>query len=151
MSVISTRDLGIRYRVYKSRGRSLKRTIFQFISRELKQAEFWALRNVTLDVHEGDTLGVIGSNGAGKSTLCMALAQILTPDEGEVTVRGNVAPVLSLGAGFNKDMTGIENIRLSGALMGFEPYEVAAMQEAIVSFAELGDFIHNPFVCTPAA
>ncbi|MHC4789338.1 MAG: ABC transporter ATP-binding protein [Planctomycetota bacterium] len=106
MSLVSARDLGIRYTVYRS--------------------------------------GVIGENGAGKTTLCMALAQILFPDEGAVVVRGKVAPILTLGAGFNKDMTCQENIYLSGALMGYEPEEIRRMEEAIVSFAELGDFMHNP-------
>ena len=144
MSVISVRNLGIRYSVYKYRGRSLKRTVFQFLTRELKREEFWALRHVTLEVREGDSLGVVGPNGAGKSTFCMALAQILMPDEGEVITRGKVAPVLSLGAGFNKDMTGRENIQLSGALMGLQPDETRAVETPITDFAEIGDFIHNP-------
>ena len=142
--MIATRNLGIRYSVYRSRTRSLKRKVFQFLSRELKRTEFWALRNVTMEIHEGDALGVIGENGAGKSTLGMALAEILAPDEGEVTVRGTVAPILTLGAGFDKDMTGRENIYLSGALMGYEPHEIREMERDIVSFAGLGDFIHNP-------
>ncbi|MHC5034673.1 MAG: ABC transporter ATP-binding protein [Planctomycetota bacterium] len=144
MSLISAKNLGIRYSLYRARTRSLKRTILQFLSRELERTQFWALRHVTLDLCEGDTLGVVGVNGAGKSTLCMALAQILEPDEGEVVVRGRVAPILRLGAGFNKDMTCRENIYLSGALMGYEPHEIREMQDDIVSFAELGDFVHNP-------
>ena len=115
MSIICARELGIRYNLYRSRTRSLRRTIFQFMSGELERTQIWALRNVTLEVREGDALGVIGVNGAGKSTLCMALAQILAPDEGQVVVQGKVAPLLSLGAGFNRDMTGTENIYLSGA------------------------------------
>ena len=144
MSIISAKDLGIRYRVYRSRARSLRRTIFQFLTRDLKLTEFWALRHVTLDIREGDTLGVVGENGAGKSTLCMALAEILPPDEGEVVVSGKVAPILSLGEAFNKDMTGLENIRLSAALLGYEPDEIREMEKQVISFAELDDFIHNP-------
>jgi ABC-type polysaccharide/polyol phosphate transport system ATPase subunit len=144
MAVISTDNLGIRYTIYKARTPWLKRTILQFVSGELKRTQFWALRHVDLEVREGEVLGVVGENGAGKTTLCMALAQILVPDEGSVSVRGNVAPLLRLGAGFNKDMTCRENIYLSGALMGYEPDEIRDMEEAIVSFAELGDFVHNP-------
>ncbi len=144
MSVVCAKDLGVCYKVYRHRGRSLKRTVFQFLTRELKRSEFWALRHVTLEIGEGDSLGVIGPNGAGKSTFCMALAGILVPDEGEVVSRGTVAPILTLGAGFNKDMTGRENLYLSGALMGLEPSQIRAIEGSIIDFAEIGDFIHNP-------
>jgi len=144
MTVISARQLGVRYSIYRSRTRLLRRTVFQFLSRELERTQFWALRNVTLEVREGDVLGVIGVNGAGKSTLCMALAQILAPDEGQVVVEGKVAPLLSLGAGFNRDMTGTENIYLSGALMGYQPSEMKEMAGAIAAFAEIGEFMENP-------
>jgi len=144
MSIISIHNLGIRYTVYKSRSGSLSHRILQSVSRELARREFWALRQVTFDVNEGETLGVIGRNGAGKSTLCMAAAQILSPDEGNVTVRGRVAPILSLRSGYNKDLTGRENIYLCGALMGYKPSEIKAREQSILSFAGLGEFIDNP-------
>lgn len=145
MSVISVRNLGVRYTIHRAAtGKSLKRSIFQFVSGEFRREQFWALRGVTFDIDDGDVLGIVGSNGAGKSTLCLALAQILVPDEGEVTVRGAVAPILSLGAGFNRDMTGRENVRLSGALMLLSPQQIRELEPSVVAFAELDDFIDNP-------
>jgi ABC-type polysaccharide/polyol phosphate transport system ATPase subunit len=144
MSIISTRGLGVRYKMYRTRPKTLKRRLIQYVRGELVHEEFWALRNVTLEVNEGEVLGVLGANGAGKSTLCMAVAQILAPDEGEIELRGRVAPMLSLGAGFNRDMTGRENLYLGGVLMGYDMKEIREREAEIVEFAELGEFIDNP-------
>lgn len=144
MNVATIRNLGVRYTVRGATGLSLKRRIFQVFSGDLRRKEFWALRGVDLTVSEGDCLGIIGHNGAGKSTLCMCIAGIIPPDEGEVQVHGRVAPTLSLGAGFNRDMTGRENIRLSGELMGLGTARIRQMEAGIVDFAELGEFIDNP-------
>lgn len=143
-AIISVKNLGIRYTVFKSGGKSLRRSILQLVTGNLSKQWFWALKDVSFDLNEGETLGVIGSNGSGKSTLCMALAQILHPDEGEVNVYGTVSPILALGSGFNRDMTGRENIYLSGALMGLSTQEVRDMEPWIIEFAEIGDFIDNP-------
>lgn len=144
MSIIKTANLGIRYKMLKHRTRSLKRTIFQVLQGEFERTEFWALRGLDLEVAEGEALGVIGANGAGKSTMCLALAGILPPDEGEIEVDGRVAPILTLGAGFNRDMTGRDNIYLSGALMGLDKQQVGEMEQFVVDFAEIGDFVDNP-------
>ena len=143
-AIISVKNLGIRYTVFKSGGKSLRRNILQLVTGNLSRQWFWALKDVTFDLNEGDTLGVIGSNGSGKSTLCMSLAQILHPDEGEVQVNGTVSPILALGSGFNRDMTGRENIFLSGALMGLSQQQSREMEPSIIEFAEIGDFIDNP-------
>ena len=92
----------------------------------------------------GQSLGVIGPNGAGKSTLLMVLAGILTPSEGEVTVRGNISSLLTLGAGFDQELSGRENILLAGAFLGLEHREVMERLEPIVEFADLGEFIDAP-------
>lgn len=130
--------------MYRHGSKSLKRRLLSMMSRELIRDHFWALKDVTFDVREGETLGIVGSNGSGKSTLCMAAAQILTPDEGTVHVHGKVAPILSLNAGMTRDMTGVENIYLGGALMGYNRKEVKKWEKSILEFTELGDFIENP-------
>ena len=144
MSVISVRNLGICYTLRRSRERSLRRRLLQLLTGERMRGQFWALRHVSLDLHEGETLGVIGPNGAGKSTLCMAIARILPSDEGEVRANGKVAPILALGAGFNNEMTGLENIFLSGALMGLSRDKMRTLVPSILSFAELGEFVDVP-------
>ena len=143
-SVISVRDLGVRYKVYRSSAQSLRRTFLQLLVGRWRHAEFWALRGVTFDLHQGETLGVVGPNGAGKSTLCLAMAEIIPPDAGEVVVRGAVAPILSLAAGSRKDLTGRANLFLCGALMGLDIEQIKAIEEPVISFAELEEFIDNP-------
>ncbi|MDJ0789019.1 MAG: ABC transporter ATP-binding protein [Myxococcota bacterium] len=104
----------------------------------------WALRDVSFKAYEGEILGVIGPNGAGKSTLCLALSEILLPDEGSVSVRGRVSTLLSLGAGFNRDLSGRDNILLNGAYLGMRREQIQSRVAEIVEFSELGDFIDQP-------
>jgi ABC-type polysaccharide/polyol phosphate transport system ATPase subunit len=106
--------------------------------------DFWALRDVSFTVRQGESLGVIGPNGAGKSTLLQVLAGIITPSEGEVAVDGHVSSLLTLGVGFDADLTGIDNIRLAGAFMGLDHKLVEEKLPGIVDYAELGDFIDAP-------
>lgn len=103
-----------------------------------------ALRNVSLHVEDGQTLGIIGQNGAGKSTLLKILTGVLLPDSGSVRVSGRVAGLLELGTGFNPELTGVENIRANALLLGMTPEQVRARREAIIDFAELGPFIDEP-------
>jgi ABC-type polysaccharide/polyol phosphate transport system ATPase subunit len=106
--------------------------------------EFWALRNVYLDVPHGSTVGIIGENGAGKSTLLKVLTGITAPTTGTVQVQGRVASLLELGAGFHPEFTGRENIRLNCSILGMTPEEIDERFERIVAFSELGDFIERP-------
>lgn len=105
---------------------------------------FWALRGISFSVSKGECLGVIGRNGAGKSTLLSLLLGVAHPTEGTITVAGKRTPLLELGAGFHPELTGLENIILNGVLLGFTEREVRERLEAIVSFAELGEFIGMP-------
>jgi len=105
---------------------------------------FWALRDVTLDVKRGEALGIIGDNGAGKSTLLRCAAGIIVPTEGEVSIRGSVAPLIELGTGFDGELTGIENIFFNGALLGRSRAYMTRRLSAIVDFAGLGAFIDAP-------
>jgi ABC-type polysaccharide/polyol phosphate transport system ATPase subunit len=106
--------------------------------------DFWALREVSFQVHKGETIGIIGKNGSGKSTLLQLLAGVIQPTTGTVKVRGRVSALLELGAGFNPEFTGVENVILGGAIMGVTEAEMRARLPAIAAFAEIGDFIDKP-------
>ena len=104
-----------------------------------------ALRDVTFDVPKGTVLGIIGRNGAGKSTLLRTIAGILAPSEGRIVVRGRISPLLSVGLGMQGDLTGRDNIRLGALAFGHSPSELAQLEESIVAFAELGEYVDYPF------
>ena len=106
--------------------------------------DFYALHDVSFSVRRGETLGIIGKNGAGKSTLLKIITGVLTPTVGRVDVRGRIASLLELGAGFNPEMTGIENIYLNGDIMGISKQEMAARVPKIIDFADIGSFIERP-------
>lgn len=105
---------------------------------------FWALRDVSFAVNQGESLGIIGRNGAGKSTLLSLLLGVALPTKGCLDVRGNRTPLLELGAGFHPDLTGIENIYINGVMLGLTRAEVRARLEQIVAFSELSEFVHMP-------
>jgi lipopolysaccharide transport system ATP-binding protein len=111
---------------------------------DLRADEFWAVRNLSFSIEKGETLGLIGANGSGKSTLLRLMTGIFPPDEGEISVEGKVGALISLGAGFNAQMTGRENIYLNGAILGMNRAEIRKNFDAIVDFAELGEFLDAP-------
>jgi len=131
-----------RYRVYRERYRSLKEVLMHHRFGEWE--ERWALREVSLQVERGSTLGLIGHNGAGKSTTLKLIARILVPDRGRIQVSGRAAGLLELGAGFQPEYTGRENIHLNASLMGLTRREIDARFDDIVSFSELDDVIDTP-------
>jgi len=106
--------------------------------------DFWALRNVSFEVARGSVLGIIGSNGSGKSTLLRVLARIFAPDEGELRIRGKISSLITLGAGFQANLSGLENIHYNGLLLGLSGQGVEEKLDEIVAFADLGDFIDKP-------
>ncbi len=110
----------------------------------LPPSEFWALRDVSLKIHKGERIGIIGFNGAGKSTLLRLLARIYPPTSGYVAVRGNVAPLIEMGAGFNPELSGRDNILLNGAMLGFSRREMEAKMEGIFQFTGLSEFADLP-------
>ncbi|MEM7164289.1 MAG: ABC transporter ATP-binding protein [Planctomycetota bacterium] len=139
--LIELRGLGVCYR----RQARQRTSVRELLSLRFSRGELlWALRGIDLICSEGQVLGVVGANGAGKSTLCMALAHILTPDEGEAIVRGKVSTLLTLGAGFNRDLSGRDNILLYGAFLGIERSRIQGLVDAIIDFAELRDAIEEP-------
>ncbi len=141
--LIRVANLSICFRLHRKRNLSLREMI---LSGRLRSNAplLWALRDVSFTCSEGQTLGIIGFNGAGKSTLCLALARILEPDEGELTVRGTVSPLLGLGAGFVPDLSGRENIQLCSAFLGMPRAHVARMMDEIIAFSELETHIDEP-------
>lgn len=109
-----------------------------------EQKKFWALKGISFSVKKGEVLGVIGRNGSGKSTLLKLLSGLILPDKGEFVRRGKRPVLLSLGAGFNPDLTGVDNIYLNSLLLGHKKEEVDEKLDEIIAFSELGSFIHKP-------
>jgi len=139
---ISVENLGKCYRIFGNPKDRLKQAIWR--SRKQFFREFWALRNISFEVHRGETLGILGRNGSGKSTLLQLICQTLTPSEGVVTTKGRIAALLELGSGFNPEFTGIENVYLNASLLGLSKAEINERLDAILSFADIGDFISQP-------
>lgn len=142
--MIDLRGVGVRYRVPRGGVRSIKEYLLQLVRGQLRFDDFWALEDVNLSVGHGERVGVIGRNGAGKSTLLQVLAGVLDPTTGVSTVRGNIAPLLQLGAGFDPELSGRENVFLNGTLLGMRRAQIKARFDAIVDFAELEAFIDAP-------
>ncbi len=127
-----------------STGREFLRAYLSRGLRPKPQEKFYALKGISLELREGDSLAVVGSNGAGKSTLLSLVAGLSWPEEGRIQVNGRVAALLELGSGFHPDLTGTENIRLNAALLGFSRARTREKFDAVVEFSGLGDFIHQP-------
>ncbi|MBQ6174901.1 MAG: ABC transporter ATP-binding protein [Clostridia bacterium] len=142
--MISAAHLGVSYRIDLNRNTNLKEFVIHALKRQNQYRTFWALRDVSFEVMRGEVLGVIGRNGAGKSTLLKVIAGIIRPTEGSVKRRGSIVPMLELGAGFDMDLTGRENIYLNGAILGYSKAQLDRQRDAIIDFSELGDFIGMP-------
>lgn len=143
-AAISLHDVSVHYRVPKGRRRSLKHLLVNLGRGGQPYEDFVALRNASLDVQFDERLGVIGQNGAGKSTLLAVISRVLKPSSGTVTVRGRIAPLLALGAGFDPELSGRENIMLNAALLGYSKRQLWQTYDDIVSWAELSDFVEAP-------
>lgn len=144
---IRAHNLSVKFRIYHNASPSLKDLVVnQFKGNKPPEnfTEFFALNNLSLEVNPGDRLGIIGLNGAGKSTLLKTIAGIYTPHAGRVVVSGRMTPLMELGAGFDQEQTGRENIYLNGTLLGFSPAEMKIREKAITEFSELGEFIDLP-------
>jgi ABC-type polysaccharide/polyol phosphate transport system ATPase subunit len=141
---INVEDLGVQYSLKFTRKTTVRQSLTRRVRQDGSESHFWALRDVSFKVVHGESLGIIGPNGAGKSTLLQVLAGIITPSAGVVEVDGHVSSLLSLGAGFDGDLSGRENIRLAGAFMGLDHAIVEARLPSMVEFADLGPFIDAP-------
>jgi len=143
-TVINVDGVSVQYRVPQERIGTFKEYMIRYIQRQIKHNTFLALDNISLNVNRGEVFGIIGENGAGKSTLLKLIAKVLRPTRGRIWVKGRVAPLLEVGAGFHPELTGRENVYLNGAMLGFTQKEMDKRFQQIVDFAELWDFIDAP-------
>jgi len=139
---VSVESVSKQYRIYDRPADRLKETLTR--GRWKAHREFWALKDISFKVEAGTTTGIVGPNGSGKSTLLQIITGTLEPTHGNVSIEGRVAALLELGAGFNPEFTGIENIFMNASLMGFSGAETENLLPEIASFAEIGDFIYQP-------
>ena len=137
---IQVKHLDKMYKLYNKPSDRLRETL----GLKVPVREHYALRDVSFDVKRGETVGIIGTNGSGKSTILKIITGVLNPTDGEVTVDGRISALLELGAGFNMEYTGIENVYLNGTMMGFSREEVEARLQDILDFADIGDFVYQP-------
>ncbi len=139
---ISVRNLSKKYQLYETPKHRLKEALHPF--RKKYHRDFWALRDISFEVKRGEALGIIGRNGAGKSTLLQIICGTMLPTHGEVEVNGRVTALLELGAGFNPEFTGKENVYINAAIIGLSHIEMDEKYQEIIDFAEIGDFIDQP-------
>lgn len=141
-NIISVSNVTKIYRLYDKPIDRLKETLSP--SKKSRHKDFYALSDVSFNVEKGESVGIIGTNGSGKSTILKIITGVLTPSRGEVRVKGKISALLELGAGFNMDYTGIENIYMNGTMMGFSKKEMDEKLSEILEFADIGDFVYQP-------
>lgn len=142
--IIKVDHVSMRFNLASERYDGFKEYVIRSLKKQIKYNEFWALKDVSFEIYRGDSLGLIGLNGSGKSTMLKTIAGVLKPTNGRVEVRGNVAPLIELGAGFDFELTAKENIYLNGALLGHSRSVMEKHYEDIVEFSELRDFMDVP-------
>ncbi|GAB3033166.1 hypothetical protein GCM10027052_07940 [Parafrigoribacterium mesophilum] len=143
-AVIEVTDAGIRFRRNRRSRRNFK-DLFAGSNRRARPSEFWALRHVSFSVAAGEAIGVVGRNGQGKSTLLKLVAEVILPDEGSVSVRRGVAPLIEITGGFVDDLTVRENVYLTAGLHGMQRGTIADSFDDIIAFADIGDFLDTPY------
>lgn len=143
-TVISVENVTQRFRVFQERPDSIRALFSKFFRYETQVHDFDAVKDITFQVRQGEMVGIVGRNGSGKSTLLKIVAGVYRPTSGTVAVHGRIAPMIELGAGFHMELTGRENILINGLLLGYSKAEMAAKEQSIIDFAEIGDFIDAP-------
>ncbi len=143
-AVVKVEHVSMKFNLSSEKVDSLKEYLIKSIRREITHDEFWALNDVSFELKKGDRLGILGLNGAGKSTLLKVIAGVFKPTEGRVVKNGTMAPMLELGAGFDPQYTGAENIFLYGSVLGLSKEFLKEKYNEIVEFSELGNFINVP-------
>ncbi len=144
MNMIEVNNVSMRFNMAKEKHESLKEYFLAAVQGKLQFEEFYALRDVSLTVEAGDFYGLVGLNGSGKSTLLKVISGVFKPSAGSVTVRGTIAPLIELGAGFDFDLTARENIFLNGTVLGMTPKYIREKFDEIVEFSELRNFLDIP-------
>jgi ABC-type polysaccharide/polyol phosphate transport system ATPase subunit len=143
-SILELCDASVRFRLDLEKAYTLKETVLNFVRRKRAYRDLWALRDVSLAIAPGESVGIIGRNGSGKSTLLKVIAGVFEPTSGTRTIRGTVSALIELGAGFNSELTGRENVFLAGSILGLSRAQMLARYHRIVDFAELHDFMDTP-------
>lgn len=142
--MVEVEEVSIRFNLEKERVNSIKEYILRRMKGKIEYDEFWALKNVSFQVEKGDSVGLVGLNGSGKSTLLKVIASVLKPTKGEVKIHGTIAPLIELGAGFDFDLTGRENVFLNGSILGYSRKQMMEYYDDIVEFSELSEFMDVP-------
>ena len=142
--IIKVDHVSMKFNMSSEKFDSFKEYVIKRLKGQVSIEEFWALKDVSFEVHKGDSVGLIGRNGSGKSTMLKTIAGVLKPTKGSVTVNGSVAPLIELGAGFDMDLTARENVFLNGALLGYSRREMMEYYDDIVGFSELETFMDVP-------
>lgn len=142
--MIGVKDVSMIFNMSNEKIENLKEYIIKLVKKELMYTQFIALENINFTVKRGEVVGLVGLNGSGKSTLLKIIAGVMKPTEGSVTINGSVAPLIEVGAGFNANLSGRENIFLNGMLLGYSKKYLEEHTEEIIEFAEIGDFIDTP-------
>ena len=140
-------NVSLKFRIYRDPTPTLKDSVVNVFSKRRKRepvSEFYALKDISLDIHGGDRVGIIGLNGAGKSTLLKMIVGIYPPHKGKLVVCGRVTPMIEIGTGFDVEFSGRENIYINGAILGYSRSEMKNREEKIIEFSELGEFIDLP-------
>ena len=143
-TVVHLDQVSVCYRLPEERVGTFKEYMIRLLQKRIRYRTFVALNGVDMEVRKGETFGIVGRNGAGKSTLLKVISRVLVPTEGKVWIKGQVSPLLELGAGFHPELTGRENVFLNGTLLGHPHREIEEHMEEIIEFAELGAFMEFP-------
>ena len=143
-TALSVEHVSMKFNLSSQKVDNIKEYVIKMLKKELMYQEFWALKDVNFEIKRGDRVGIMGLNGAGKSTLLKVIAGVLKPTEGTVKCNGKIVPLLELGAGFDQQYTGKENIYLYGAMLGYSKEFIDEKYDEIVKFSELKDFIDVP-------
>lgn len=144
---IKFEDVSLKFKMYTDKGVSVKEAIINSLKKRRYEdtvKEFWVLNDINVTINQGDRLGIIGNNGAGKSTMLKLISRIYEPTKGKISINGKVIPLIELGAGFNPELTGRENIYLNGAILGYTKTEMAQLEQNIINFSQLDEFIDVP-------
>lgn len=144
MNIIEANNIGIMFKLRHEKRWTLKKSAMNIFNRKRPTQNFWALKKVGFKLNEGESLGIIGRNGSGKTTLLRVIGRIFKPDEGSIKVNGKVSTLLSVTVGFQPELSGLENIYLTGAILGLKKKQIDTILDDIIDFSELNDFIDVP-------
>ena len=143
-AIIIVENVSMKFNLASEKFDNIKEYFIKTLKRQVSYNEFWALQDVSFHVGRGESIGLIGLNGSGKSTMLKTIAGVLKPTKGHVTVKGTIAPLIELGAGFDMDLSAHENIFLNGAILGYDRKQMEEFYEDIVEFSEMRDFMNVP-------